>query len=42
KYVIDLLQLDFINFNMFNVADSAITIGIILVFIYLIFISEKD
>ena len=42
KYVIDLLQLDFINFNIFNVADSAITIGIILVFIYLIFISERD
>ncbi|QTQ39161.1 signal peptidase II [Lactobacillus taiwanensis] len=42
KYVIDMLQLDFINFNIFNVADSAITIGIILVFIYLIFISEKD
>ena len=42
KYVIDMLQLDFINFNIFNVADSAITIGIILVFIYLIFISERD
>ena len=42
KYVNDMLQLDFINFNIFNVADSAITIGIILVFIYLIFISEKD
>ena len=39
KYVIDMLQLDFIQFN---IADSAITVGIILVFIYLIFISEKD
>ena len=42
KYVIDMLQLDFIQFNIFNIADSAITVGIILVFIYLIFISEKD
>ena len=37
-----MLQLDFIQFNIFNIADSAITVGIILVFIYLIFISEKD
>ncbi len=42
KYVIDMLQLDFVQFNIFNIADSAITVGIVLVFIYLIFISEKD
>ena len=41
-YVIDMLQLDFVQFNIFNIADSAITVGIVLVFIYLIFISEKD
>lgn len=42
KYVIDMLQLDFVQFNIFNIADSAITFGIVLVFIYLIFMSEKD
>ena len=42
KYVIDMMQLDFVQFNIFNIADSAITVGIVLVFIYLIFISEKD
>ena len=41
KYVIDMLQLDFINFNIFNIADSAITIGVILVFIYLLFFEGK-
>ncbi len=37
-----MLQLDFVQFNIFNIADSAITVGIVLVFIYLIFMSEKD
>jgi signal peptidase II len=37
-----MIQLDFINFNIFNIADSAITVGIILIFIYLIFFSDKD
>ncbi|MBP2058025.1 signal peptidase II [Lactobacillus colini] len=40
-YVIDMFQLDFVNFNIFNIADSAITIGIVLVFIYLIFFEDK-
>lgn len=41
-YVIDMIQLDFVNFNIFNIADSCITIGIILIFIYLLFIDGKD
>lgn len=41
KYVVDMLQVDFIHFNIFNIADSAITVGIILVFIYLIFFDES-
>lgn len=41
-YVVDMIQLDFINFNIFNIADSCITIGIILIFIYLLFIEGKD
>lgn len=42
KYVVDMLQLDFVHFNIFNIADSAITVGVILVFIYLIFVADKD
>ncbi|WEV70165.1 signal peptidase II [Lactobacillus sp. ESL0785] len=41
KYVIDMLQVDFIHFNIFNIADSAITVGIILIFIYLLFFDES-
>lgn len=42
KYVIDMLQLDFVHFNIFNLADAAITIGVILIFIYLVFGEEKE
>lgn len=42
QYVIDMLQLDFIQFNIFNIADTSITIGVILVFIYLLFVADKD
>lgn len=42
KYVIDMLQLDFVNFNIFNIADSAITVGVIIIFIYLLFFDSKE
>lgn len=42
QYVVDMFQLDFVHFNIFNIADSAITVGIVLVFIYLLFIEGKD
>lgn len=42
KYVVDMLQLDFINFNIFNIADSTITTGVLIIFIYLIFFADKD
>ena len=41
-YVVDMFQLDFINFNIFNIADMAITVGLLLVFIYLIFLEDKN
>lgn len=41
-YVVDMIQLDFINFNIFNLADAAITVGIILIFVYLIFFEDKQ
>lgn len=42
KYVIDMLQLDFIHFNIFNIADAAITVGVILIFIYLLFFDKEE
>lgn len=42
KYVVDMIQLDFINFNIFNLADSAITIGVIILMIYLIFFDQEE
>ncbi|APX73391.1 signal peptidase II [Companilactobacillus allii] len=41
-YVIDMFSLDFINFPIFNLADTYITIGVILIIISLIFMTEGD
>src|SRR5699024_5334 len=42
KYVVYMLQLDFVHFNIFNTAASAITLGVILVFTYLIFTEGNE
>jgi len=41
QYVTDMFQLDFINFAIFNVADMALTFGVIFVLIYVLFFDGK-
>ncbi|GEL12520.1 lipoprotein signal peptidase [Lapidilactobacillus concavus] len=41
-YVVDMFQLDFINFPIFNVADLSLTVGVILLFIYVIFLDREE
>lgn len=42
KYVIDMLQLDFVHFNIFNLADAAITVGVIIIFCFLLFFDKEE
>lgn len=37
KYVIDMIRLEFINFPIFNVADMALTIGVIILIGYIVY-----
>lgn len=37
QYVIDMIQLEFVNFAIFNVADMFLTVGVALLFIYTLF-----
>lgn len=36
QYVVDMIKLEFMDFAIFNVADSYLTVGVILLFIYTI------
>ncbi|MBO1307295.1 signal peptidase II [Enterococcus sp. 669A] len=40
-YVVDMFQLDFINFPIFNIADMALVIGVAMIFIYIL-LDERD
>lgn len=39
-YVVDMFHLDFINFPVFNVADSYLTVGVLILFIWIM--KEED
>ena len=39
-YVVDMFHLDFINFPVFNVADSYLTVGVLVLFVWLM--KEED
>jgi len=41
-YVRDFISLDIIHFAIFNFADSCLTIGVVLVIIYLLFIKKEE
>lgn len=40
RYVTDMIETAFMNFPVFNVADCCITVGVVLLFIYVIFLWE--
>lgn len=42
KYVIDMIKLEFIDFAIFNVADSYLTVGVILLIIYTFYDERKN
>jgi signal peptidase II len=41
-YVIDMLKTDFMDFPIFNVADSCLVVGVFLLFLYLMFMERQE
>lgn len=42
KYVTDMIRTLFMDFPVFNVADCCITVGVVMLFIYVIFLMDKQ
>lgn len=41
-YVIDMFQIEFFNFPIFNVADTSLCLGVLCIFIYIMFDDKKE
>ena len=41
-YVVDMFQTEFIKFPIFNVADICLVVGVICIFIYILFFDEEN
>lgn len=41
-YVVDMFQVEFFNFPIFNVADVSLVMGVVCIFIYILFFEEKN
>lgn len=42
QYVIDMIKVEFVSFPIFNLADSFLTLGVIALFIYSIYLEKKS
>lgn len=42
KYVVDMIKLEFIDFPIFNLADTWLTVGVIIVLIYILFDKKEE
>ncbi len=42
QYVIDMIKVEFISFPVFNVADSFLTVGVTLLFVYSLYLEKKS
>ena len=40
--VYDFIELEFMNFAIFNIADCYLTVGVIIMAVYLLFFEQKD
>lgn len=41
-FVVDMIRLDFVRFPIFNIADVCLTVGVVLMIIYVLFIEGKE
>lgn len=42
SYVVDMFQVEFFNFPIFNFADVSLVIGVVCIFVYILFFESKE